>query len=80
MERDTIFYLLNRSAKEREFISGVIVGGGSEDVVIQFTHRDLGLAVDDEITLHYKHAGHFLNRAHRVDRVTEDDRGTRLNL
>ncbi len=80
MERDTIFYLRNRSAGRREFISGVLVGGGFADVQIQFASDGLGVVVDEEITLHFKHAGHFLNRDYLVSRVIEDGDGTRLKL
>ena len=80
MERDTIFYLLNRNAPERQFISAVIVGGGLDEIVIQFTRRGLGLVVDEEISLHFKHEGHFLHRSFQVMRVTEDSSGTRVKV
>lgn len=80
MESDTIFFLLDRTSERREFISGVIVGGGSTDVVIQFVSEGLGVVVDEEITLYFKHSGHFLNRSYLVSRVTEDADGTRLKL
>jgi hypothetical protein len=81
MERDTIFYMLDRnSPQEREFISGVVVGGGGENLVIQFARSWMGIAVGEKVPLHYKSHGQFLSREHLVTRVTEDEDGTRLKL
>lgn len=81
MERDTIFYLLNRnSPNQREFVSGVVTGGGTESPVVQFSRPWLGVHVDEKIDLHFKHNGRFVCREHHVQRVTEDESGTRLKL
>jgi len=81
MERDTIFYMLDPGPRQgREFISGVVVGGGGDSLVIQFARSWLGVSVDDVIPLHYKIHGRFMSRDHHVVRITEDEAGMRLKL